>query len=161
MSYWQRWHFRRISQNVEEAMTLLARLGLLLFVPVVIVFPLLWLHLNGQPLSWESFSRVFPDNLFIWGCYNLLLLLPSFTYYLAARNWFVCKREVALHFNACPQIPPSHLPLLKEPHIVIVSAVKTVSRALHWVWLQRLPHLRLGRSSPFPLFQQANLLVGH
>jgi hypothetical protein len=31
---------------------------------------------------------------------------------------------------------------------------------LHWVWLQRLPHLRLGRSSPFPLFQQANLLVG-
>jgi hypothetical protein len=159
MRFWQTLYFRRFDKDLNDTLSLVIGVGLLFFGVMVILPTFMWLRGLNQFPSLQMIVEMLSGLLFLWSILFFLLLLVASIRYVAERKWFVFKRKVIEHFESCDRVPPSHILLPDMLFADTLSLAATVYYAFYQVRLQRPPHLNLGRSSPFLLFQQATLLV--
>lgn len=151
--------FSRLDQELDENVTFITLVAQEVYFLLAIVLNFRRLPELIHAPSWAAAFDLILINLALAGFLHFLVSLPIICRHLFQWFWFFCIRELRAHLASRRRIAPSHV--LLPPIFVRIarSLVATQYRMVRHQRLRRPPALCLGTKAPFPLYQQANLLV--
>jgi hypothetical protein len=155
----QQRYLRTIDKELGLDQVVATQAAHIVYGTIAVFLNLIRLQALLQAPSWAAAFQLLWHNLFLLGVLNLVMLLPVLSRFLLLLNWFLCQRELVLHFASRSRVPPSYLALPEALLVELMSMTTAAYRLLRQVLLQRPPHLNLRRKAPLLLFQRANLLV--